>query len=203
MKITWGKSMKYVIDLTGFAAILCLAMASGMAFADDDSSKPMPPTSTPYTQQVRKMVASDDALPNKANNPNANFKEPWLTGADVHEYLGLATLGSALATALTAPGTCHSNCANQSPPTTGTHQTLGRTTGVLALAAVATGLFFHWDDMHLLADGLKDPDTQHWLLGGAGALLLADAVTRAPAKSHAAQAEAGAALMLVAVKITW
>jgi hypothetical protein len=73
----------------------------------------------------------------------------------------------------------------------------------LALAAVATGLFFHWDDMHLLADGLKDPDTQHWLLGGAGALLLADAVSRAPAKSHAAQAEAGAALMLVAVKITW
>ena len=34
-------------------------------------------------------------------------------------------------------------------------------TGAMAVAAVVTGVMFHWDDMHLFEDGLKDPDTQH------------------------------------------
>jgi hypothetical protein len=210
MKITWENVMRYVLNLGCIAAFFCLAVLSGMAFADEKQTNANELPSVPYAKQVQSMVAADDGdtTTGKSNipsgNPNADFREPWISGSKVHEYLGLATLGAALATSLTAPSSCHSNsnCVNGLPPTTGTHQTLGRTTGVLALATVATGLLFHWDDMHF-DDGLKDPDTQHWLLASTGALLLADAVNRAPAKSHAAQAEAGAGLMLIAVKISW
>jgi hypothetical protein len=209
MKITLEEFMIYVIKLGYVAAVFCLAVLSGMAFAEDTPPNPALAPSTPYAKEVRSMVASDDAPPETANanvpsiNPNAGFKEPWISGAKVHEYLGLATLASTIATSLTAPDSCHSNCSNQPAPTTGTHQTLGRTTGALALATVVTGLLFHWQDMHLLEDGLSDPDTQHWLLGGAGALIMADAIAKAPAKSHAAQAEAGAGMMLIAVKLAW
>jgi hypothetical protein len=134
---------------------------------------------------------------------NDDVKTPWISTSKVHEYLGVATLISTVATALTAPNSCHTNCSNQPAPTHGTHQTLGRTTGALALATVATGFMFHWKDMHLFEDGLSDPDTQHWLLAGTGALVMADAITKAPAKNHAAQAEAGAVMMLVAIKLAW
>jgi len=132
-----------------------------------------------------------------------DFKEPWLTTNKAHEYLGVATLLTSMATALTAPSSCETNCANKPAPTHGVHQTLGRTTGALALATVATGLLFHWKDMHLFADGLSDPDTQHWLLAGSGALIMAQAISKAPAKSHSAQAEAGAVIMLIGVKMAW
>ena len=134
------------------------------------------------------------------------FSEPLLSLNKVHEYLGIATIIAAGLTALTAPGGCDSsktNCANYQPPINGTHAHLGRATRTLALSAVATGIAAHWDDMHLFEDGLKDPDTQHWLLAGAGALILANAVSKAPAHVHSAQAELGAAAMLVAIKLVW
>ena len=201
--------IEYSSDVMHVAAIVCLTMLSGIAWAGDDRPSSNVEFNTPFTEQLRLIAAVDVVRPsaddtmNSTKTTNAIVKESWLTGADVHEYLGLGTLGAALATSLTAPESCRSNCSGQSPPKTGTHQTLGRITGALALATVATGLLFHWDDMHLFADGLSDPDTQHWLLAGAGALLLADAVRRAPAKEHSAQAEAGAAMMLIAVKIAW
>ncbi len=132
-------------------------------------------------------------------NPQTNFKEPWFTGNKIHEYLGVTTLATALATALTAP----SDKGNATPNVNGTHAQLGRATRALALATVVTGLIFHWDDMHLFEDGLKDPDTEHWLIAGAGALILANAVSKAPNRSHAGQAEAGALAMLVGVKLVW
>jgi len=131
------------------------------------------------------------------------FKAPWLTTSKTHRYLGIATLVSSMATALTAPNSCETNCSNKPAPTHGVHQTLGRTTGALALATVATGLMFHWKDMHLFEGGLTDPDNQHWLLAASGALIMADAISKAPAKNHAAQAEAGAVIMLIGVKLVW
>jgi hypothetical protein len=129
-------------------------------------------------------------------------KNPWFTPSKAHEYLGLGTIALALATMATAPDDCEGGCASQSQKPE-PHRSLGMATRAMALATVATGLAFHWDDMHLFADGLKDPDTQHWLLGGGGALILADAVRRAPAKSHSGEAELGALMMLVAIKLTW
>jgi hypothetical protein len=158
------------------------------------------------------MLAANDtvATPDKVNasagtTPVATreVKDPWFTANKVHEYLGLGTILLAAATAATAPEGCETNCANYQPPTNGTHAKLGRATRAMALSAVATGIAFHWDDIHLFEDGLKDPDTQHWLLAGTGALLLANAVGRAPAHSHSTQAELGALMMLAAIKITW
>lgn len=158
------------------------------------------------------MLAANDtvATPDKVNatvgtTPAAprEVKDPWFTANKIHQYLGLGTIVMAIATAATAPEGCETNCATYKPDTNGTHAKLGRATRALALSAVATGIAFHWDDMHLFADGLKDPDTQHWLLGGAGALLLANAVGKAPGHGHSRQAELGAAMMLAAIKITW
>ncbi len=130
-------------------------------------------------------------------------KDPLFSTDKLHEYLGLGTIILAAATAITAPEGCEGNCTNNQPMTSGTHQNLGRATRAMALSALATGLLFHWDDMHLFEDGIKDPDTQHWLLAGGGALLLANAVSKAPASSHSTQAELGALMMLVGIKITW
>ena len=138
-----------------------------------------------------------------AGSASDDVKTPWLSTAKTHQYLGIATLISSVATALTAPSSCDQNCSNKPASTHGVHQSLGRTTGALALATVATGLMFHWKDMHPFEDGLSDPDTQHWLLAGAGALIMADAISKAPAKSHSAQAEAGAVIMLIGVKMAW
>lgn len=131
------------------------------------------------------------------------FKEPIFSLNKTHEYLGIATLVAAGLTMFSAPEGCETNCANYQPPVNGTHAKLGKATRALALSAVVTGIAAHWDDIHPFEDGLSDPDTQHWLLAGAGALVLANAVSKAPAQSHAGQAELGALAMLVAVKLVW
>ena len=194
--------MRPGVSLKCLAAILCWPVLSSLAYADDVNKPLAVDPIAPYAKQVQVAMASENT--NKSTvpanpNPNLNFKAPLITGSKVHEYLGIATLVSTLATAMTAPD-CKSNCQSQ---THGLHQNLGRTSGVLALATVTTGLIFHWKDMHLIEDGLSDPDTQHWLLGGAGALIMADAISRAPNKAHSREAEAGAAMMLVAIKVNW
>ena len=202
--------MKWSNTLRRLAAGIFLAVLSGGGYAGDSGLNLALPSSNAKDLQSfilasNELSSSSNAMTNVASaKPNPTFQESWLSAGKVHEYLGLGTLLSVIATSLTAPdGNCNSNCANQQNQTTGTHQSLGRATRVLALSTVATGLMFHWDDMHLIDDGLKDPDTQHWLLGGTGALILANAVSKAPARSHSGQAELGAAMMLVAVKLTW
>jgi len=193
------------------AAGLCLALLTGMAKADESELKLSLPPDMSHAKDLQSyMLASNDTGSSTAKMNTASikagseFKQSWLTRNKVHEYLGLGTIVSALATALTAPdGECKANCTNQQAQTSGTHQSLGRATRTLALSTVASGLISHWDDMHLLDDGLRDPDTQHWLLGGAGALILANAVGKAPAQGHSGQAELGAAMMIVAVKLAW
>jgi hypothetical protein len=195
------------------AAGLCMAVVAGTAHAGDAAlNLALPPDVAALHSgdlQSYVLTANDAVVTTEKANiapaaPRAvEVRDPWLSVSKIHQYLGLGTIVLAAATVATAPGKCKTNCANQSPPTSGTHQSLGRATGALALAAVATGLIFHWDDMHLFEDGLRDPDTQHWLLGGAGALLLADAVRKAPGHGHSGEAELGAAMMVVAIKLTW
>jgi hypothetical protein len=194
------------------AAGSCMAILAGTAHADYVALNLALPFdfAAPYDGDLQSylLTATDAVATTERSNiapppKAAEVRDSWFSGGKIHQYLGLGTIVLAAATMATAPGSCKTNCANQPPPTSGTHQSLGRATGAMALAAVATGLIFHWDDMHLFEDGLKDPDTQHWLLGGAGALVLANAVGRAPARSHAREAELGAAMMLIAVKLTW
>ena len=87
-----------------------------------------------------------------------------------------------------------------------THTRLARTTAALAVATVITGLIYHWDDFHL-EDGFSDPDNQHALLAGTGALMMLYAVNKSANSSvptsHAGIAELGAVSMLAAIKLTW
>lgn len=139
------------------------------------------------------------------------FKEPIFTLNKAHQYLGISTIVAAGLTMLTAPGEgCENNCPppSQQPPRQihGTHANLARATVALAAASIATGIAAHWDDIHWDA-GITDPDNLHALLGITGAALMAAAVNKS-AKStvptaHAGQAELGAALMVVGIKLVW
>lgn len=209
---------------------VCLAFLSGTVYADitvgDDG---LPMHTDFYTDSAQFLKSSDsstsgyllaanegdvvqgqDAVTPEA--PAGKFEPPLMTGRKAHKYLGLGTVLFAGMTMLAAPGEgCEHNCppASQMPPrqTSGTtHTRLARTTAVLAAATVITGLLYHWDDFHL-DDGFSDPDNQHVMLAGTGALLMLYAVNKSAHSSvptsHAGIAELGTAMMLVAIKLTW
>lgn len=143
--------------------------------------------------------------------PKPEYVPPLLTGSNTHLALGLATIVAAGLTAVTAPDNgCgeRTACPNPPPPrqVNGTHAQLAKATVGLAAATIATGLLVHWDDFHL-ADGWKDPDNLHVLLGVSGAALMAYAVNKSANSSvpvsHAGIAELGALGMIVAIKMTW
>jgi hypothetical protein len=200
------------------AAVLCLAVLSGKAFAQD-AAFDLPLTSSAYVKDYEsfKLAAandpevlvkkSDSAAPVVRTTP---FEPPLITGSKVHQYLGLGTIVFAALTAVTAPDNgCENNCtaqANQPRQTNGTHAKLAKATVAMAAAAIATGLVVHWDDFHL-ADGITDPDNLHALLGITGAALMAYAVNKSKSSavpvSHAGIAELGALGMVAAIKITW
>ncbi|MDD2929078.1 MAG: hypothetical protein PHY50_04560 [Sideroxydans sp.] len=164
------------------------------------------------------MLAANDSVMATEKSPSvtapaaqAEFEESWLTGGKAHMVLGLATIATALATGATAPG---EGCEDACPPgyvpppreTDGTHAKLAKLTTALAVATVATGLYYHWDDFHL-EDGLTDPDNLHVILGVTGAALMAYATAKSAGSttpvSHAGMGMAGAYGMIAAVKIAW
>lgn len=141
----------------------------------------------------------------------AEFKEPIFTLNKTHKFLGISTIAAAAATMLTAPGeSCETNCPppSQQPPRnrTGTHAKLARATVALATATIVTGILAHWDDIHL-DNGITDPDNLHALLGITGAFLMEKAVNKSAGSavpvSHAGEAELGALLMVVGIKMVW
>jgi hypothetical protein len=207
---------------------VCLAVFSGMVYAQDTAANPELPTdasiyirntaslnpasfnSSPYLLAANEGNAVQGQPDLAPATPAAEFSPPWLTGRKAHQYLGLGTVMFAGLTMLAAPGEgCEQNCPAQPAPreTSGTtHTRLARTTAVLAVATVITGLLYHWNDFHL-EDGLSDPDNQHVMLAGTGALLMLYAINKSAKSSvptsHAGIAELGAASMLVAIKLTW
>lgn len=216
------------------AAGLLLAALSGFAYADNTTANLPLPTAVAsfYTEdsQVLKdrsfdarpanprgyLIAANDGAPvpggtgDTSFTPSPEFHSPWLTGRKAHQYLGLGTVILAGLTALAAPEEgCEQNCPAVAPPrqTSGTtHTRLARATGAMALATVATGLIYHWDDFHF-SDGFSDPDNQHVMLAGTGALMMLYAIDKSSHSSvptsHAGIAELGAVAMLVAIKLTW
>jgi hypothetical protein len=215
------------------AAGLLLAALSGFAYADDTTANSQLPTAAasfytgdsptlkdqsfgarPSNPRGYLIAANDGAAPAAAGvaaeTPAEEFHPSWLTGRKAHQYLGLGTVILAGLTALAAPEEgCEQNCPPVTAPrqTSGTtHTRLARATGAMAIATVATGLIYHWDDFHF-SDGLADPDNQHVLLAGTGALMMLYAIDKSMHSSvptsHAGIAEAGAVAMLVAIKLTW
>ncbi len=207
--------MKCSVIFRNAALGLCLAALSGIAGAADLSGQSAASTAGDLHSYV---LAQNDAGSNAARNvasaapaKQTEFDEPIFTLNKTHKYLGESTIVAALLTAMTAPGEgCEANCPppSQQPPRdrNGTHAHLARATVALAAATIATGIMAHWDDIDL-SNGITDPDNVHAMLGIAGALLMAQAVNKSARStvpvSHAAQAELGAALMAVGIKMVW
>jgi len=199
-------------DLILMRLVTCLVLA-GLAtsvYAANDTFDLGLYATRSYKQDAKSfMLASNESDIVKANTQVAasaeKFEPPLFSKRKFHQYFGLTTIALAGLTALTAPEDCDKgNCSPRD--VNGTHATLAKATIAMAAATIATGLYTHWDDFHV-ADGWADPDNLHVLLGVSGAALMAYAVNKSANSSvpvsHAAIAETGAVLMLVAIKLTW
>ena len=219
--------MKRSGKFRNIAASVCMAVLSGMAYADtgvtyaDNGAlnlslpangnfytgnfqpKEFQPEKfksakfQPYLLAANEGGTIQEPAPLTPAHP-AEFQTPWLTGNKLHQYLGLGTLALVGLTAISAPD----NEGNTTPPTTGTHQSLGRATAAMAAATVVSGLVMHWDDIYW-EDSFFDPDKMHARLGALGALAMLYAVSIAPNSGHSSAGIAGGIAMGVAIKLTW
>jgi len=192
------------------AGIALLVMASVAQAQDFDLSLP----AWSYGQNAGSfMLAANEpdmlvqqAATTVAATPKTPYEPPLLSGSNAHMALGLATIVAGGLTGMTAPEE-NEGCAGCARNVNGTHAKLAYTTVALATATIASGLITHWDDFHL-EDGLTDPDNLHVLLGVTGATMMAvatanSAKVKSGEASHAGLAMAGAAGMIVAIKLTW
>lgn len=84
----------------------------------------------------------------------------------------------------------------------GIHPTLARGAAALGVAAAATGVAYHWDDIDF-SKGFSDPDNLHATLAALSALGFLAAVSEAPDSAHAGIGGAAAVSMALAIKIAW
>lgn len=122
--------------------------------------------------------------------PEVAPPKPFFTGNNAHKYLGYAALATAVLAGL-AP-----------KEEGGLHEYAGYASGAFGIAATASGIAYHHDDIHP-GYGFKDPDNLHALLGATGAILMAAGLSSAPDGSHAGPASAGAGLMLLSLYFVW
>ncbi len=196
------------------AGISTLSLSWGV-YASDGML--IPKLSSDYTDSSKSYILAlnetDTATQPAASVPTskpAEFKPPFFTASNAHQYLGLGTIVLVGLAAITNPGEgCEDSCVSPAPPrqTSGTaHTRFARAAAGMAVATVASGLITHWDDFHF-EDGFTDPDNMHALLGAAGAGLMTYAVLKSARSttetSHAGMAELGGLAMAVAIKLTW
>jgi len=185
---------------------LSLFAASGYA-ADSQLDMSLP--SSFYTNQNPKfsMLAVNDVVmiadKSDAKSPVPAFEPKLFSGSNIHEFLGISTVALA---GLTFATHIHTNGFG-SRDVNGTHGSLGKATGIMALATVASGLITHWDDFSL-EDGWTDPDNLHVFLAASGAALMAYAIANSATQTtgrvdHSGMAELGALGMVAAIKLTW
>lgn len=206
--------MESIINFRNIVAGIGLMSLSYVAHASDVS---LPTISSSYTDNTKSyMLALNDADATTQQavavpmGKPAEFKPPFFTSSNAHQYLGLGTIVLVGLAAITNPGEgCEDNCVAPQPPrqTSGTaHTRFARAAAGMAVATVASGLITHWDDFHL-EDGFTDPDNMHAMLGAAGAALMTYAVIKSAKSttetSHAGMAELGGLAMAVAIKLTW
>jgi hypothetical protein len=113
---------------------------------------------------------------------------PWYERNNLHKYLGLGTI------ALTGLTIVSPKAEN------GPHEYFARGAAALSVAAVATGVFAHWDDIDA---SWRNPDTQHAALGTLGALAMLAAVAQGGKAGHVGLGALGTVGMVVAIKLTW
>jgi len=185
---------------------LCLSLFSASGYAAD-STLDLTLASDSYSIQKAKLfmlTANDVGVVNeKGNAAPAAFEPKLFSGSNIHEFLGISTVALA---GLTFASHFHTNGFG-ARNVNGTHGSLGKATGIMALATVASGLITHWDDFSV-EDGWTDPDNLHVYLAATGAALMAYAIANSATQTtgrvdHAGMAELGAFGMLVAIKLTW
>lgn len=198
----------------GMLVAVCLATGSAVASAGDMPLDLSVASANTTSAPFMVLAANDVAIANQqpavaVNTPVAEFEPPLLSGSNAHQYLGLATIGLAALTGMTAPGECESaGCASQPREINGTHAKLAYATVAAATATVVTGLVTHWDDFYT-EDGWTDPDNLHVLLGTAGAALMGYATYKSAQvktgqyETHAGMAQAGTLGMVAAIVLTW
>jgi hypothetical protein len=113
---------------------------------------------------------------------------PWYGANNVHKYLGLGSIALAGLTLLSPK------------EENGPHEYFARGAAALGVAAVATGIYAHWEDVDAR---WSNPDTQHAVLGALGALGILAAVAKGGKGDHAAYGGIGAVSMAVAIKLEW
>lgn len=124
----------------------------------------------------------------KFNAPK--YKDRLFTANSFHKYLGIGSIAAALIT-VAAP-----------KEEDGLHEEMAKTSAALGLGALATGLIYHYEDLHLDA-GLSDPDNLHALWAGLGALGIAAAAATGPDGPHSTFGSLGGIGMIIGVKYTW
>jgi hypothetical protein len=113
---------------------------------------------------------------------------PWYERNNLHKYLGLGSIAFAGLTFISPKGE------------NGPHEYFARGAAALGVAAVATGVFAHWDDIDT---SWRNPDTQHAILGTLGALGILGAVALGGKSGHVGLGAIGTVSMAVAIKLTW
>ena len=154
-----------------------------------------------------KVAASKNGTYSSAvpNIPDSAFRKPTITENNIHEYLGLASMAMGGMAALTVPDSYDPDLLNS------VHYKAAKLSWQLGAAAVATGLYSHWEDFHI-EDGIMDRDNLHALLGLLGTLGYYMAVSSAvdeynkngyPSTEHASKGMFGGASMFIAIGLTW
>lgn len=194
-----------------FTAVTSLVLGANLSQAADNGLDLVLPASRGHGSHVllaENTVTAEQPIA-AANTASTEEKEDGaFTTSNAHQYMGLATIALAAATAMTAPEECESSaCANIPRETDGTHAKLAWATVGMATATVVTGVIAHWDDF-AFEDGLTDPDNLHVILGTVGAALMGyaawkSAQVKTGQVSHAGTAIAGAVGMGLAIALTW
>jgi len=129
-------------------------------------------------------------MQDSGSNEATEYEDRTFTGNKIHKYLGIGSIAAAILTVLSPK------------EEDGPHEYFAKTSAVLGVGAVATGLGFHYEDIGT-GGGLKDPDNLHALWAGLGAAGIAFAASTGPDSPHQGVGAAGAIAMMIGVKYTW
>ena len=159
-----------------------------------ESMKVSPQENAAGSQPIIHLAAAEEKLSSSMQASESEgaseYKDRMFTGNKIHKYLGIGSVGAALLT-IAMP-----------KEEDGPHEYLAKTSAVLGLGAVATGLGFHYEDISM-AGGMKDPDNLHALWAGLGAVGLGMAASTGPDVPHAAYGALGTISMMIGIKYTW
>jgi len=126
----------------------------------------------------------------KIDSTPSEYRDRMFTSNKIHKYLGIGSLGAAVLTGLSPK------------EEDGPHEAFGKASGALGIAALITGLIFHYDELSF-SGGFDDPDNLHALFAGLGAIGLATAASEGPESGHGGIGSVGGIAMAYGVKYTW